>query len=162
MNARVSALLDPTDKAQLSDDLLPRLQPIAERRSSSLYCRIRRHFLYPRRRHAFTLEIRMSWSCLRYPLHLPLTFGSLAIFSYRASAGAALTGFRPFLPLGTFGGGGRSYASFATDDTDDGARGQVLTAKGLVVTGESESTSNVSSFGVARFQYELIFGDTFE
>jgi uncharacterized delta-60 repeat protein len=61
-----------------------------------------------------------------------------------------------------FGGGGSSYASFAADDSSDGARGQVLTTKGLVVTGESESTSNVSSFGVARFQYEHIFGDTFQ
>jgi uncharacterized delta-60 repeat protein len=62
--------------------------------------------------------------------------------------------------VASFGGGGSTYASFASADTMDTPRALLLTTRGLVVAGSSINGS--LQFGVARLQYEHIFESGFE
>ncbi len=62
-----------------------------------------------------------------------------------------------------FGGQGSSYASFALEDDDDFPNASLLTTRGLVVTGAYfDLTTGINRIGAARFQYEHIFGDSFQ
>jgi uncharacterized delta-60 repeat protein len=64
-------------------------------------------------------------------------------------------------PVSAFGITGSSHSSFAADDTSDLVSAQLLTSKGIVIAGASIDTG-VYTFGVARVQYEHLFGDSFE
>ncbi len=64
--------------------------------------------------------------------------------------------------VSAFGVNGSDFASFAVGNYNDQAIAQVLTTRGLVVTGTSNLNDQTPFFGVARLQYEHIFSDSFQ
>ncbi len=60
-----------------------------------------------------------------------------------------------------FGLSGSAFSSFASVDDTDGPSSILLTERGLVLAGFSATGSKLQ-FGLARLQYEHLFGSTFE
>ena len=65
-----------------------------------------------------------------------------------------------------FGIHGRSFSSFAPSSYDDGVAGVAVTDRGIVVSGwgqlTASGTGSDQKFGVARLQYDRIFGNSFD
>ncbi len=62
-----------------------------------------------------------------------------------------------------FGSGGFSYSSFAASSYNDAPRDIAVTPRGLILVGTGQQTmADKQEFGIARLQYEHIFGDSFE
>lgn len=65
----------------------------------------------------------------------------------------------------SFGGGGSSYASYATSsigETDDSGAGVVVTTSGIVVAGYATLSGGAIDFGLGRLKFEHIFANSFE
>jgi uncharacterized delta-60 repeat protein len=61
----------------------------------------------------------------------------------------------------TFGGGGSTYASFASVDDTSTPTAEVITSRGIVVVGASINTAGLQ-IGVARFQFDSVFANGFD
>ena len=61
----------------------------------------------------------------------------------------------------SFGTNGTTSATFSPSDAYDFTGNVIVTGRGIVITGDAATNSNYE-FGVARLNYEYIFGDSFE